>query len=149
VCSYRNDDQLLLCVADGKPAVAHYETSSGLANSLPAWQDTPDIPIVDIACLSLAADHQEAFALDEAGSIWHSRSLPPTSWTPWALIDRTPGRVTAIAAGAHEDSGSPEGNSGLGVLLAATADGKVHQASCELDPARQSSWVGWSPLPPL
>jgi hypothetical protein len=154
-CSFRNDDQLLLCVTDGHVAVARYETRQGAASSLPGWQGDPGGTVVDVACLSLAADHQEAFALDEAGYIWHSRSVPathsqprlgPSAWTAWTLIDGAPGQVTAITAGAHEGSPGAEGG-GTGVLLAVTADGAIHHASCELDTARQSSWATWSALP--
>ena len=154
-CSFRNEDQLLLCVADGTVSVAHYESQSGAASSLPTWPYAPAVRVVDIACLSLAADHQEAFALDAGGNVWHSRSAPPTQsgpgqqpptapWTAWTRIDGAPGSVTAIAAGSQGD-----GDGGQGTLLLATADGTIHHSSCDLDPARESAWASWSQLPPL
>jgi len=156
-CSFRNDDQLVLCVTDGRVAVAHYETRQGASSSLAAWRRAPGGTVVDVACLSLAADHQEAFALDEAGYIWYSRSVPstgpephqePLTWTSWTLIEGAPGQVTSITAGAHESSPTGDGD-GTGVLLAATAEGAIYHASCELDTTRQSSWATWSLLPSL
>jgi hypothetical protein len=159
-CSFRNEDQLLLCVADGAVTVAYYETRSGAARSLPNWQNAPAVRIVDIACLSLAADHQEAFAVDAEGSIWHSRSLPPTRsgpgqplavapWTAWARIEGTPAKVTAIAAGSQSGGDSPDGDHARGALLLATADGRIHQSWVNLDTTQESAWASWSRLPLL
>jgi serine/threonine protein kinase len=159
-CSFHNEDQLLLCVADGAVSVAHYESQSGAASSLPAWPYAPAVRVVDIACLSLAAHHQEAFALDAGGNVWHSRSLPPTRsgpgqqsaapgqpsaaapWTAWTRIEGAPANVTVIAAGSQGN-----GDGGRGTLLLATADGTIHHSSCDLDTTRQSVWASWSPLP--
>jgi hypothetical protein len=159
-CSYRDKDQLVLCVADGAVSVAHYDTQSGAASSLPAWQGAPAVRVMDVACLSLAADHQEAFALDADGNIWHARSLPPAHsgpgqpsalapWMAWTRIEGTPADVTAIAAGSQSGSGSPDGDYTSGTLLLATADGTIHHSSADLATTRQSAWTGWSQLPPL
>jgi serine/threonine protein kinase len=159
-CSFRDEDQLLLCVADGAVCVAHYDTQSGAASSLPAWQNASAVRVVDIACLSLAADHQEAFALDEDGNIWHSRSVPPTSsgpgqpsavapWIAWARIEGTPANVTAIAAGSQPGSDPSDREHRRGTLLLATTDGTIHHSAADLGTTRQSTWANWSQLPPL
>jgi hypothetical protein len=159
-CSFRNEDQLLLCVADGVVSIAHYETQSGAVTTLPTWQNTPGVRVVDIACLSLAAHHQEAFALDADGSVWASRSLPPARsgpdqppaaapWTPWTRVEGTPASVTAVAAGSQSGSDPPDGSLGRGTLLLATTDGTIHRSSADLDPTRQSAWSSWSQLPPF
>jgi Protein kinase domain len=154
-CSFRDEDQLLLCVADGAVSVASYESQSGTASGLPTWPHAPAVRVVDIACLSLAADHQEAFALDADGTIWHSRSGPPprsgpgqsssmAPWTAWARVEGTPANATAIAAASQ-----PGGDRSRGTLLLTTADGTIHQASADLDTAQRTAWASWSQLPPL
>jgi hypothetical protein len=159
-CSFRNEAQLLLCVADGTVTVANYETRNGPAGSPPAWQNAPAARVVDIACLSLAADHQEAFALDADGNVWHSRSVPPTrpgpgqpsaaaSWTAWARMEGTPANVTAVAAGSQSGSSSPDGDHSRGTLLLATADGRIHQSSVDLEARQQPASPSWSQLPPF
>ena len=154
-CSFRNEDQLLLCVADGAVSVAHYESLGRAASSLPAWPHAPAVRVVDVACLSLAAGHQEAFALDAGGNIWHARAHAPAGsgpdqqsapapWATWTRIEGTPANATAIAAGAQGD-----GDASQGTLLLATADGTIHHASCDLDTTGQSAWADWSQLPPF
>ncbi|HTU76738.1 MAG TPA: protein kinase [Trebonia sp.] len=153
-CSFRNEDQLLLCVADGAVSVASYEAQSGAASSLPAWPHAATVRVVDIACLSLAADSQEAFALDADGNIWHTRSSPPAPgpgrpatvapWAAWTRIEGTPANVTAIAAGSQSG-----GDRSWGALLLSTADGTIHQSSADLDATEPSAWANWSQLPAL
>lgn len=157
-CSFHNDDQLLLGVSGGAVGIAYYETPSGVAASLPAWRFVPADPIVDIACLALAPESQEAFALDGAGNLWHNRSLPrelasprrPASspWSGWKPIEGAPPKVTAIAAAARQDDRAEAGRS-HGTLLAVTQDGTVYHASCDLHPAQPAVWAHWEPLPPF
>jgi hypothetical protein len=110
-------------------------------------------PVVDVAYAAAASSpalmHACVFALDDGGTIfhlwdwWHEGGHEQSGWTalagPGATAPPGPGgRVTGISADRLAD--------GAGILLAATADGRLHCAGYVLGPAGRPEWSPWRAL---
>jgi len=56
-----------------------------------------------LACVSREARHLELYALAGPGALWHRSFWPEPGWGAWKSMPLPAGRVSAVAAGSHDD----------------------------------------------